>query len=326
MLNPETALAGAEAAWRDIAPRLQLPAEQYALTMLRARLKDKAKRIVVRLEAKDQPTLILKQNLDGVHRNQFNNAVAAHRRAQEVFDGQAENHVPKLLYVDEGRQLLIMEHAPGFTTHDALELAFNAKDRAYVLRAAGAWLGHWHQSTWVRDNEINPNAMKKFVTSQKERVQTGVLAVPNPDYFISCADKALKTAEASRGMITQLCATHGDMNIRNIVVGPDGTFGLDFGAVHNAPIGHDLARFFVNFANFHFPDDASAGDPTWLAKDHKSFFEGYGLEFSEDPSFHYLMRTQVLKEWASIPKDPSKRSKLNKRRWSGTKLLAELMF
>jgi len=105
MLNPETALAGAQAAWAEIAPRIKLDPSAYALSMVRARLKEKAKRIVVRLESPDQPTLILKQNLDGVHRNHFQNSILAHRRAMEVFDGQENNHVPGLLYVDEGRQL-----------------------------------------------------------------------------------------------------------------------------------------------------------------------------------------------------------------------------
>jgi len=326
MLNPETALAGAQAAWAEIAPRIKLDPSAYALSMVRARLKEKAKRIVVRLESPDQPTLILKQNLDGVHRNHFQNSILAHRRAMEVFDGQENNHVPGLLYVDEGRQLAVMEHAPGYTAHDAIGLALSANDRAYVLRACGAWMEHWHKTTYVRDNKVNPNAMQKFVGSQLKRVDEGALMVPEKASFQAFADAALKTAEKMRGKVTKLSATHGDMNSRNLILGPEGTFGLDFGAIHNAPIGHDLARFFVNFANFHFPQDAEPGDPTWLAQDHDSFFEGYGKMHQEDPSFHYLMRTQVLKEWASIPKDPEKRNNLHKRRWKGTKLLAQLLY
>ena len=326
MLNPEVALAGAQATWAEIAPRLKLNPKDYALSMARARLRHKSKRIVVRLESTTQPTLILKQNLDGVQRNHFNNGVLAHKRALEVFKGQTDLHVPELYYVDEGRQLIILEHASGYTAHDAMNLAISAEDRAYVLRACGAWMGHWHNYTQVRDNKITPNAMQKFVTSQMDRVESGALDVPDPSQFVDCVKKTLATAEAARGKITVLAATHGDMTLRNLILGPEGTYGIDFGAIHNAPIGHDLARFFVSLANFHFPDDATQDDPSWLAKDHADFFDGYGVQHQDDPSFYYLMRTQVLKEWASIPKDPSKRNKQHERRWIGTKLLAELLF
>lgn len=326
MLNPEVALAGAQATWAEIAPRLKLDPKDYALSMARARLHDKSKRIVVRLESTTQPTLILKQNLDGVQRNEFTNGVLAHKRALEVFEGHADFHVPKLYYVDEGRQLMILEHAAGYTAHDAMNLSITPKDRAYVLRACGAWIGHWHNFTQTRDNKITPNAMQKFVTSQMDRVKSGALTVPDPSRFVDCAEKTLAIAEAARGQITMLAATHGDMTPRNLILGPDGTFGIDFGAIHTAPIGHDLARFFVSLANFHFPDDATQGDPNWLAKDHADFFEGYGIQHQDDPSFYYLMRTQILKEWAGIPKDPGKRNKQHKRRWSGTKLLVELLF
>ena len=326
MLNPETALAGAQAAWAEIAPRLRLDPTAYALSMVRARLKDKAKRIVVRLEAKEHETLILKQNLDGVHRNHFQNSILAHKRAAEVFADHPELHVPKLLYVDEGRQLMLIEHAPGYTAHDALGLAVSPKDRAYVLRECGAWIGHLHSSTRVRENGINPNAMKKFVTNQKKRVDEGLLSVPETSRFLECADATIEIAEAARGQKTTLAATHGDMNTRNLILGPEGTFGLDFGAIHNAPIGHDLARFFVNFANFYFPDDRAANDPSWLAEDHQNFFEGYGIEHQADPSFHYLMRTQVLKDWASIPQNPSSRNALHARRWEGIQRLISLLF
>ena len=326
MLNPETALAGAQSAWAEIAPRIKLDPSAYALSMVRARLKDKSKRIVVRLESPEQPTLILKQNLDGVHRNHFQNSVLAHRRASEVFEAEKNNHVPRLMYVDDGRQLVVMEHAPGYTAHDAIGLAISASDRAYVLRACGAWIGHWHKSTYVRENKINPNAMQKFVGSQISRVEDDALLVPEKQSFVAFANSALETAEKMRGKETMLASTHGDMNARNLILGPEGTYGIDFGAIHNAPIGHDLARFFVNFANYHFPEEAQPKDPTWLAQDHDSFFEGYGAKHQEDPSFHYLMRTQVLKEWASIPKDPGKRNNLHKRRWKGIKLLAQLLY
>ena len=326
ILNADTALANAEASWVGIAPRLRVNATAYTLSVVRTRLTGKAKRIVVRLDAPEQPSFILKMNLEGVDQNHFENSVTAHRRAAEIFAGHKDLCVPKLIHVDEREQLILLEHVPGYNAHDALSLATSPSDRAYILGACGRWLGHLHQSTFVRKNKINPNAMKKFVEAQKDRVDAGTLKVPNPSLFVACAIETLKVAESARGKETALAATHGDMNLQNIILGPNGTFGIDFGAVHNAPIGHDLARFFVNFANYHFPDAASANDPSWLAVDHNSFFEGYGLEYQDDPSFHYLMRTQVLKEWTSIPKDAESRNTLHKRRWKGTKLLVDLLF
>ncbi len=326
MLTPDTALAEVQTIWSEVAPRLNLDPSAYSASIARAKLKDKNPRVVVRLEGEGLPSLILKQYLDPSFIEHFRNGVQAHQRAMEAFAGQSEMGVPKLQLVDEDRLVCVMDHVAGYTAQDALGLAISQSDRAYILRACGAWLGHWHRATFVRENQITPNVMQKFVTAQRDRVEEGTLKVPDPKRFITCSNKALETAEAARGKVTRLAITHGDMNMQNLILGPDGTFGLDFGAIHNAPIGHDLARFFVNFASYHYPDDSSGREAEWLTRDHNAFFEGYAADAQEDPSFHYLMRTQVLKDWSTIPRSPGKRNALHQRRWRGLKILADLLF
>ena len=101
-------------------------------------------------------------------------------------------------------------------------------------------------------------------------------------------------AEAARGQVTKLAATHGDMNLRNLIIGPQGTHGIDFGAIHTAPIGHDLARFVANFANFFYPEDAADGDPQWLEDD----FDAFSLDTG--PTDGMIRRSGICCGWKSL--------------------------
>ena len=324
MLNtPDFALTAA--AWAQVAPGLGFTPKDYQLHLVRARLSDPHQRIVLLAQGVDQaPDLILKHSISGQQQKHFNNGVAAHLRAVEVFAGQGAMHVPALLHSDPDAQFLVMEAIAGQTAHDLI--ADDDAQRSTVLRACGSWMRHWHAQTYERDNQINPNVMQKTLRGLQGSVTSDARQVVGRRAFLRCAAVVQDMSEQARGQTTKLSATHGDMNLRNLIIGPKGTYGIDFGAIHTAPIGHDLARFIANFANFFYPADAQDGDRAWFDEDLDAFFAGYGGGGRNDPSFTYLLRMQIIKDWASIPKDTGARNALHRHRWAGIQLLSTILF
>lgn len=313
------------ARWTQAAPQLGFGPNDHKLHLVRARMNDQHQRVVVLAQGQGgAPDLIVKHSLSGQAQRHFDNGVAAHRRAVDVFSNVDLVHVPALLHVDPDIQFIVMEAAKGQTAHDLL--AEHGDVRATVLQACGAWMGHWHRSTFERPNPINPNTMQKTLKSLRDSVADHKRPVVGRRAFLACADVVFDMAEAARGQITTLAATHGDMNLRNFIIGPNGTYGIDFGAIHTAPIGHDLARFVANFANFFYPENAEDRDGQWLSDDLTAFFEGYGPEARNDPSFQYLLRMQIMKDWANIPKDIEHRNALHRHRMAGIQLLTTILF
>jgi len=323
LATPDFALTAAQ--WARTAPALGFALADHDLHLIRARLTDPHQRVVVLAQGRgDAPDLILKHTLAGQLYKHFDNGVVAHVRAVKVFDGEGRLHVPALLHVDPDAQFLVMQAADGETAHDLI--ADDSTKRAAVLQACGAWMGHWHRQTYERDNPINPTVVQKSLRSLRDQVASHDRGIVGRRAFLERAAVVDDMAEAARGQVTKLAATHGDMNLRNLIIGPQGTYGIDFGAIHTAPIGHDLARFFSNFANFFYPTDAADGDARWLENDLAAFFAGYGADGRNDPAFRYLLRMEIIKEWAKVPKDPAKRDAHHRHRWTGIQLLSTFLF
>jgi len=313
------------AVWAQVAPDLGFGNSDHQLHLVRARLRDAHQRVVLLAQGQGgAPDLILKHSLSGQQQNHFDNGVAAHQRAYDAFADAKGLYVPQMMLVDHATQFMVMEAASGQTAHDMI--ADDSTKREAVLRACGAWMGHWHRMTYERDNPVNPNVMHRTLRGLRDAVETREKQVVGRRAFLECAARVADLAEDARGQLTKLAATHGDMNLRNFIIGPQGTYGIDFGAIHTAPIGHDLARFIANFANFFYPLDARDGDAAWLEADLDAFFAGYGAAGRDDPAFRYLLRMQVIKDWASIPKDQDARNALHRHRWEGIQLLSTFLF
>ena len=239
-----------------------------------------------------------------------------------MFEGEDALHVPALLHVDPDAQFLVMQAAEGQTAHDLI--ADYDINRATVLQACGAWMGHWHRQTYERDNRVNPNVVQASLRGLRDKVVSGERAVVGRRAFLDCAIVVDDMAEAARGQVTKLAATHGDMNLRNLIIGPQGTHGIDFGVIHTAPIGHDLARFIAHFANLFYPE-ASSNERILVHCDLDAFFASVE-KLDNDPAFRYLLRMEIIKDWAKVPKDPANRGAHDRHRWMGIKLLSTFLF
>jgi hypothetical protein len=57
-----------------------------------------------------------------------------------------------------------------------------------------------------------------------------------------------------------------------------------------------------------------------------AFFAGYGSDGRNDPAFRYLLRMEIIKDWAKVPKDPANRGAHDRHRWMGIKFLSTFLF
>jgi len=310
--------------WERVAENLGLDQSLFTSKIIRSRINEGSPRIVMRIDGPDHPQFVFKMGLNPSKADVLKHEVAAQKYATGLFLNDDKFHVPEIIHVDEVNQILLMEHVEGLTAHDNLLLGKSSEGRANVLCQCGQWIGKLHERSKIRENIVNPNAVIKHLRSMKEKVDTGVVRVAGRKKYLSYVPKAIEMAETARGKITTLATAHGDMNLRNIVLGPKGVSVFDFNDTKILPIGHDLARFFVAFGNFFFPNGSKSTD--WFETDLNSFFEGYGPQHRFDPSFTYLMGVQILNDWAKIPKKKEMRNNLHVRRWAGLQTLAQLVF
>ena len=310
--------------WAKVADKLSLDQSQLTPKTIRSRTNEGFPRIVLQIDGPDHPQFVFKMGLNPAKADVLKHEVSAQQFATGLFLNDDSLHVPQIFYVDEENQILLMEFVEGLTAHDCLLLAKSSEERANVLRQCGQWIGRFHERTKVRENTINPNVVIKHLRSMKEKVDTGVIQVAGRKKYLSYVPKAIEMSENARGEKTILATAHGDMNLRNIILGPKGVSVFDFNHTKILPIGHDLACFFVRLGNFFFPGGTKSTD--WFERDLNGFFEGYGSQHRCEASFRYLLGAQMLNEWAKIPKLNEARNNLHIRRWAGLRKLAGIVF
>ncbi len=308
--------------WRRAALAIGTPPDAYTPHVLKVRIKDSISRIVMLFQSLEYPDLVLKQSYPPEHINHFRNGVQAHQRAASLLRDHPDLDVPALRHVDEETCTILMDHVPGRTVHDLLDLAeLGLEDRHQVLGQAGRWIRAYHDATHAGTRQLNPTRMLEHADRMIGNVRSGSHLVPRRREFLKFADCIHPLAEAVRNREIHISATHGDLHLRNIMIHGQRVTGLDFGSVHNAPVGHDLARFLVNLGNF-FHDPAPESQGGFLdGADATAFFAGYGPEFQHDPALTYLFPIQILTDWCALPKQRVDRNPLHQRRLKGVLLL-----
>lgn len=313
----------AEATWHALNQRLGLAVEPVTTHLLRARIEPNTARIVLRITPGDGPPLVYKQTLAGASPAQFRAEVEAHHHMMQLFEGQAPLHVPDLIQADPDNQALIMDMAPGMTAQDALVLAETGAARHEILQRCAGWMAFLHRQTATGTAPFDPERMilrgRRALTQLRQRI----FDVPQRRRFVACARRALDLAEQARGQPTTHAILHGDMNLRNLMLAPNGVWGLDFSARQPGSIGQDLARLLVNYGTFFFPPRAWQ-DPgaDWFREARTALFDAYGPEHGSDPATAALIGLQILNDWRTIPRAPDARNVMHDRRWKGVQLMA----
>ena len=287
------------AKWAEVAPQIGQEAAAFRSRLIWQKDEPTRSHVVLRLTGPRR--LILKAVFRAPADDPLHAAVSALRAAAERLSDHPKAHAPEVLYADD--TLVIMTEATGKT----LEAHLTA-GRAHgpLLRRAGAWLAAFHGASAMEDRTYQPKFMLRHAENMARDVRAGKMSVAEPALFLACCDAL--PARAVHDMRTLSSVRHGDFNMRNLLLGPDGETALDFKPSSYAPVGFDIIRLLMDYAELHQPvADVPAGavlSPATL----QAFFRGYTLVDGHDPAVRFLPFVQLLNDWRLVPADTSKRS------------------
>ncbi|WP_299728439.1 aminoglycoside phosphotransferase family protein [uncultured Tateyamaria sp.] len=321
LMGTDPRLKQAQAAWAEIAPDLGLDTAAYRAKLIWQKDEPARSHIVVRL--KGPRPLILKQVFAAPDDADLSAAIAAQRDAFERLAGSNSSHAPEVLFASDDGRIVVMAEAAGKTLNDHL-LAGKPHDK--MLRRAGAWLGAFHGSGPLEERTYQPKFMLRHAARMRDAVRAGTLRVALPKMFVACCEQMPDKAAAAMDQQTTSAAKHGDFNLRNLLLGPEGETGLDFKPASTAPVGFDIARLLMDYAELFQPgEDVSEGrllsDATLDA-----FFDGYRLVERDDPAVRFLPFVQLLNDWRLIPPNKTRRSWRQAARMDRIEALARTAF
>lgn len=312
--------AGARGAWERLAPAIGERPAARRLSVLRSRTANGQGRIVCVLAAPGRPDLVLKHAPHETSRR-FAMQIEAHRRAEEVFADAPGLSVPRLLAHDVAARSIVMERAAGLTAHDAMLMAPDGAARLAILGACGRWAGHLHAAGPVRFAPLRPGPILRRVRQWQAAARAGTLDVAAPAAFLRLADQTLAEGHCAAGRRGVLAPAHGDLSLRNLVIGPRGEVtGLDFGTTEVRPPARDLARLLVGHATFFGPVDESPGDGLRAAR--ATLLDAQGRRWRDRAGLDLAMMADLLMIWRSIPAAPRRRGIVHHRRWQGIRRMA----
>ncbi|SHJ86700.1 Phosphotransferase enzyme family protein [Shimia gijangensis] len=307
--------------WRLIAPGLGFDAESFHHRLVWQKQEPDRSHIVVRLVGETHKLILKKVFKPEAHN--MKQSMEMQQKANEHMSGDARFGAPQVLHVSKDGSLSIMEFVPGKTVNDHLEAG---KPAVQFLRRTGAWLASFHSSFQTSHRKFQPHFMVNHIQRVSEKVEALEVSVPNSDLFLRCCERIPAIADKFHNAKTTVAQKHGDMNTRNILVGPQGVFGLDFAAESSAPVGYDIVRFLMDYAElFQDPSDVKRGQ-ILAAKTTNGFFKGYDVVGSEDPAVSFLPFVQILNDWRIIPAKSEARSLRQSRRLAVIQVLAEKGF
>ncbi|SFB04605.1 Predicted kinase, aminoglycoside phosphotransferase (APT) family [Poseidonocella pacifica] len=284
-----------EEVWARIAADCGIEASRYHVRR-EWRKRDARRDHLVQIYASSDHEVVFKQ----IYRPKdegFATALAAQKRACVAMGGDSAS-VPRVLAASSKDRAMIMAAVPGETAQAHLEAG---GDAAEVLERAGRWIAAFHRASGPEARTFQPRFMRDHIAHLLGQLDRNEIAVANPRLFKRHAGDCIALASNFEGRETMSSATHGDMNLRNILLDGPKSAGIDFTALHSAPVGFDIARLLLHFTGLH-------ADPAQIPEGHvvppealAGFFRGYTLVGPEDPSVGYLLRVRLLMDWVSIP-------------------------
>jgi tRNA A-37 threonylcarbamoyl transferase component Bud32 len=316
--------AHASALWPGMLQSVGQDPTTFQAIVLKSLLAESASRILLLLKGATRQCFIFKAHFPGSDLNSFRSQINAQRQAFEKMATEPGCKVPEILVVDEMNRSVLMEYVAGPTVHHALKLDLD--HRHAVLEKAGAWIGAFHRTTYVRHNPVNPDAMLQSFAQITNHVEQRDIKVARRSEFLEYAAQVPAIAEAIRGQKTRISAVHGDLNLQNVVLGRTAVYGIDFKKVHQAPTAHDLSYFLVGFGMHFCTSHRDTGGRLFGPGDMDAFYRGYGEEHRDDPALRYLVPMQVLAEWRTVPKDKNMRTESEQRKFRRLQRMARNVF
>lgn len=318
---------GALALWPRLAAMAEVQAADYTPRLLSWRAEPTRARVVLEMSSAGQPPLVLKFAPLPADPALFAGSLAAQQAALRAMHGG----VPRVLAALPEAHVMLMDRVPGETAAAVMEQATEPQQLDDALEACGRWLARFHASTDAGMRDYRPRAVCDHLQRQRDAVLAGRKQVPLAREFAALSERVVAEAPRYRGLPASAGARHGDMNLRNIVLAGDppgqgGIWGLDFAPTQIAPVGHDVARLLLNFAvSCTDPEQIPEGEvlpPRALA----AFFRGYVFAAPDDASIGFLLRNQIVADWARIPVAAAKSDLLQQVRLAALRAIARRAF
>jgi len=250
--------------------------------------------IVRHYEGRDVPAVVLKQAMRPEDVGDFAAIVDAHGEAQSVLAPVSGVTVPAILAKDLSVRAYLMAFQPGQTL---LDLCRGTKDHAPHLRRAGRWLSAYHSGTYQEARVFQPKFMARHMLHLAGQMARGERRIKGQKRFIELAHLVQDHVADATGQPSKTAAKHGDLNAHNILISGHEVAAYDFLAKSRAPVGYDIARLLLSYAqtvgDIDSIPDGQAVPPDMMA----AFFEGYDFVGPDDPGVRFLLRIQILTDW-----------------------------
>ncbi|KAB2543154.1 aminoglycoside phosphotransferase [Salipiger aestuarii] len=307
---------GAMASWPGLARQMAEDPDAWVAAPLARREDARVARILLRL---DGPGGQLALKHQARPETGFDTDIAAHLAVQQVWpEGIARLHA-----VDLEARSCVMDHLPAEPLSEMMGAAPLARQET-LLRRAGAWLDGFHRAMPGERRIFQPKFTIRYLHEVMAEVASDRRPVLEPHRFLACARSLCAMAPRYEGGETQTARTHGDLHQRNLMLGADRAWGIDFKGGRVVPVGHDIARLLVDYAVLHAPKAAIPPGEVLPPSAMAAFFEGYRVISSGDLSIALLLRNRVLAEWWGLPVQG--RGIAQDRRWHGVDQLAARVF
>ncbi|MEQ3625706.1 MAG: phosphotransferase [Celeribacter sp.] len=313
--------------WPALAATIGLPkASEWQPEILSLRDDERVSRIVLRMALPGHDPLVLKHEERPRDTARAEARMRDYRARQSLFSASAGpgQHLPAILAVSPDSQTCVMEMFDGLQLTHRLDLIGNdPAGRVAVLAQAGAWIGAFHRSGTVGQRAFWPKPARMRLDRVRDQIRTGTREVAWRGRFLASL-RHLRGLDADvRGQEVTTVDLHGDLHLRNLLVGAQGIAGIDMSPARHGPAALDLARLLVDVACRH-GRDAAAG--ALLAEpEMTALLDAYGMPVAR-PVLDFLCRVRLLTDWANLPATREARSLAEQRRLEGIMTLQKRLF
>lgn len=304
--------------WAQIAPEFGLDSSQFRAKLIWQKDEPNRSHVVIRLRG--PRGLILKRVFKIPSGEDPSQSIEAQQGAFERLRPNEKAHAPEVLFASGAGDIVVMAEASGKTLNDHLD---GGRLHGPMLKRTGAWLAAFHSSAKIEERTYQPRFMVAHSERMADSVEAGQFSVADPKRFIICCRSIAQRAERAMDQKTISATKHGDFNLRNVLLGSDGETGLDFKPQSSAPVGFDIARILMDYAELFQPSEGLKPGELLSGATLDAFFRGYNVVGRNDPAVTFLPFVQLLNDWRLIPPDPAGRSWRQKARYKAITVLAQ---
>lgn len=293
----------AEQGWESLLTQADLPQQGWSLTQLSKREDAQSARIVYRATHLDGFCYTFKHQLRPPRSEAFQRQFDTHKAVFETFAGSSEHQVPKPIWMDVETQSCLFSYLDGEPLAEPMLRAMtDLPTQMDLLKRAGAWLDSFHRSHLDERRLFQPKYTLRHLRDFRAEIEAGRREVPAKRLFLRGIAHMEAIAPRYEGRQTVSCLQHGDLHMRNLVVSDHSVGGIDFSKMRAAPVGHDIAKFLLDYTRFMRPaQDIAQGQV--VPKDAiEAFFDGYKLTGPDDPSVGFLLFSSLMSELKLVPK------------------------